>query len=195
MKPKPILLVSHCMLNTAAKVRYPGSTRRPPDEAPRLTFLQYALEQGVQLIQLPCPEFTLYGPSRWGHTREQFDNPFFRAHCRRLLEPVVRQLQAYLDPREGMYYRVLGVVGIEGSPSCGVSRTCSGPWGGELSGRGDLFEAVGQVHSTPGMGVLMEELSELLAQAGIDLPMVGLDSRDIQPLYDLLNGTQEGRQS
>ena len=41
----------------------------------------------------------------------------------------------------------------------------------------------------------MEELSELLAQAGIDLPMVGLDSRDIQPLYDLLNGTQEGRQS
>lgn len=190
-----ILFVSHCILNTAAKVVLYNQAEIDAEEQLRRRFVGRALETGVQLIQLPCPEFTLYGPSRWGHTREQFDNPFFRAHCRRLLEPVVRQLQAYLDPREGMYYRVLGVVGIEGSPSCGVSRTCSGPWGGELSGRGDLFEAVGQVHSTPGMGVLMEELSELLAQAGIDLPMVGLDSRDIQPLYDLLNGTQEGRQS
>lgn len=192
MESKPILLVSHCLLNTAAKVRYPDGAHRVPEEGARLAFLQQALERGVQLIQLPCPEFTLYGPSRWGHTREQFDNPFFRAHCRRILTPVVQQLQAYLQPREGAHFRVLGVVGVEGSPSCGVNRTCTGPWGGELGGRDDLMETVAQARGIPGMGVLMEELARMLEQAEIRLPMVGLDVRDVRPLYDLIGGIGEG---
>lgn len=192
MESKSILLVSHCILNTAAKVRYPDGAHNVPEEGVRLAFLQQALERGVQLIQMPCPEFTLYGPSRWGHTREQFDNPFFRAHCRQILAPVVQQIQACLQPRERGYFRVLGVVGVEGSPSCGVSRTCTGPWGGELGGRDDLMETVKQARSVPGMGVLMEELSQMLEQVGIRLPMVGLDVWDVRPLYDLINGIGEG---
>ena len=192
MEPKRIVLVSHCILNTAAKVWRAGPEQGRLEEGSRLAFLQHALEQGIQFIQLPCPEFTLYGPSRWGHTREQFDNPFFRAHCRQILDPVLQQLQAYLHPREGKKFQVLGIVGIEGSPSCGVYRTCTGPWGGDLGGRADLMDTVDQVHGMPGMGILMDELVQMLAQAGIQLPMVGLDGRDVRPLYDLLNGIREG---
>lgn len=195
MESKGILLVSHCVLNTAAKVWRVDSTHGSQEECARLAFLQRVLEQRVQLIQLPCPEFTLYGPDRWGHTREQFDNPFFRAHCRELLTPVLRQLQAYLHPRDGDKFQVLGIVGVEGSPSCGVCRTCAGPWGGDLGGRTDLMETVEQVRGVPGMGILMEELAGLLEQAGIQLPMVGLNGRDMGPLYDLLDRTREGEGS
>lgn len=67
-----------------------------------------AVEQGIQLVQLPCPEFTLYGPKRWGHTREQFDNPFFREHCRKILSPVLTQMKAYMGPEsreQGLCWR------------------------------------------------------------------------------------------
>lgn len=193
MEAIPILLVSHCILNTAAKVYYPYRAERDQEAETRTAFLQRALERGVQLLQLPCPEFTVYGPQRWGHTREQFDNPFFRAHCRRILAPVLEQVQAYLHGGTADRFRVLGVIGVEGSPSCGISYTCSGGWGGELSARADLAQAVAQVHRVSGMGVLMEELSQMLAQAGITLPMIGLHGNGKELLDKLLEDIGEGR--
>ena len=65
----------------------------------------------------------------WGHVREQFNNPFFRAHCRRLLGPVLDQLAEYAAHPEK--FRLLGVLGVDGSPSCGAFKTCTGDWGGE----------------------------------------------------------------
>ena len=88
-----ILFVSHCILNTAAKVVRYGDTGKKEEES-RLEFVVKTVEQGIQLVQLPCPEFTLYGPGRWGHTKEQFDNPFFREHCRKILEPILTQMKA-----------------------------------------------------------------------------------------------------
>lgn len=47
------------------------------EENLRKKFMHKAIDQEVQIIQLPCPEFTLYGPKRWGHVSNQFDNTFF----------------------------------------------------------------------------------------------------------------------
>ena len=61
-----ILFVSHCILNTAARwcsTTRPRSTRK---KQLRRRFVGRALETGVQLIQLPCPEFTLYGRAPLG---------------------------------------------------------------------------------------------------------------------------------
>ena len=45
------------------------------------------------------------------------------------------QLEEYLRyPDE---YQVLGIVSVDGSPSCGYGLTCRGNWGGELSGNMD----------------------------------------------------------
>ena len=38
----------------------------------------------------------------------------------------------------------------------------------------------------PERGILMEVLLQMMQEEGIDLPMVGLDAEDPQPLYDLL---------
>lgn len=186
MEQQKIVFVSHCILNTAAKVARNVPIEKTDEERVRRTFLGDALKQGIQLIQLPCPEFTLYGPSRWGHTKDQFDNPFFRDHCREILEPVIRQMKAYCSPALSGRFQVLGIIGVEGSPSCGVSRTCRGPWGGEFSGRQDLKETLSQVSGCAESGVLIEVLKEMLEEEGIDLPVIGLNGRDPKPLYELL---------
>lgn len=167
---RKILVVSHCLLNTAAKVRRYDRGKSSAEERLRLKTARRALTRGVQLLQLPCPEILTYGGRRWGHVYEQFDHPFFRKRCREMLEPVCGQLLCYAQDGE---IDLLGVLGIDGSPSCGVKYTCRGEWGGELSGR-DLAPVVSSVRLAPGRGVFMEEFGKLLAENGLKLRFEGL---------------------
>lgn len=162
---KKIILVSHCILNTAAKVVLYNERDIAAEEELRLKFLKKALDQGIQILQLPCPEFTLYGAKRWGHVSDQFDNPFFRKHCRKILEPVIDQLKEYL--RNEDRFEVLGIVGIDGSPSCGVDYTCYGPCLGAFDGRKDLEETLSSIRLDKGKGILMDVLEELLKEEGL----------------------------
>ena len=159
-----ILFVSHCILNTAAKVVLYNQAEIDAEEQLRRRFVGRALETGVQLIQLPCPEFTLYGAHRWGHVSDQFDNPFFRDHCRRTLEPVLQQMEEYLAC--GERFEVLGVVGVDGSPSCGVDYTCTADWYGSFDGRQGLDDTLASCQLVRRPGVFMRVLTEMLAERG-----------------------------
>lgn len=168
---KRILLVSHCLLNTASKLKSFDSEEAEAEEQLRRRVLKAAVDNGVQLLQLPCPEFMQYGFRRWGHTRDQFDNVFFRQRCREMLEPVVMQVREYLENPEE--FELLGILGVDGSPSCGVRYTCRAPWGGEFSGR-DVTELLRSCHLEEGSGVLMSVLLEMLKENGISLKADGL---------------------
>ncbi len=170
-----ILFVAHCVLNTASKVVMFADEEMASEEALRRRFLQEAIDSGVQLIQLPCPEFTLYGAKRWGHVSNQFDNPFFRKHCRELLLPVMDELKEYLA--HGERFEILGVLGIDGSPSCGVDYTCYGDWFGDFGGRKDLNCVLSSCRIGKGSGVFMSVLSELLSEYGMQ------DSVKLHGLY------------
>ena len=159
-----ILFVSHCILNTAAKVVLYNQAEIDAEEQLRRRFVGRALETGVQLIQLPCPEFTLYGAQRWGHVSDQFDNPLFRDHCRRILEPVLQQMEEYLAC--GERFEVLGVVGVDGSPSCGVDYTCTADWYGSFDGRQGLDDTLASCQLVRRPGVFMRVLTEMLAERG-----------------------------
>ena len=63
---KRILVVSHCILNTASKV-WQDESGLAEEYALRERLLRLVLDQDVQLLQLPCPELLLYGSRRWGH--------------------------------------------------------------------------------------------------------------------------------
>lgn len=171
-----IIFVSHCILNTASKVVMYEEGDMAREESLRRSFLTKALEMGVQIIQLPCPEFTLYGANRWGHTKNQFDNPFFTEHCRKILKPVVAQLKEYI--RNPEKFNVLGIVGIDGSPSCGVEYTCLGDWGGNLSGRDDLEDKINSAALIKGSGVFVEVLLQILKEEGIGADITGLYSEE-----------------
>ncbi|MEI2763301.1 hypothetical protein [Methanothrix soehngenii] len=105
-------------------------------------------------IQLPCPEALYLGLERWAVTRNQLDVPQFRLFCRSLIVQYADLLQ--MLAREGTRVRI---VGVAGSPSCGVVSTSSGYRGGRV-------EACEHEH-VPGRGVFMEELLAELVGRGI----------------------------
>jgi len=164
---KKVIFVSHCILNTASKVVLYNQEEINAEEDLRIKFMTKLLNSGIQVIQLPCPEFTLYGSRRWGHVSNQFDNIFFRKHCRKILTPIIDQMKEYLQNPE--FFKILGVVGIDGSPSCGVDYTCEAlKYYGAFDSRPDLEETLkdGKMVNKP--GILMAVLKEMLKEEGLE---------------------------
>ena len=60
---------------------------------------------------------------------------------------------------------------MEGSPSCGRSLTCRGDWGGELSDLDKVQKKVKRLTMEQEMGVFMEEISRMLRERNIQLPI------------------------
>ena len=163
---KKIIFVSYCILNTSSKVVMYNTLEMEKEENARKSFLKYCIDNDIQIIQLPCPEFTLYGSKRWGHVSNQFDNPFFRKHCRTILMPIIDQLKEYLNNNES--FEVLGIMGINGSPSCGVEFTCSGDWFGSFEERKDLDKTLSTASIKYDKGIFMDELNKLLNENNLN---------------------------
>lgn len=173
-KPRTVIVACHCILNPSAKVISQDAQAQARETALRKRALSAFVDKEIDILQLPCPEFTLYGPLRWGHVREQFDNVFFRGHCRRILEPVIEQIVEYASHPER--FQLAGILGVDGSPSCGVHKTCTGDWGGEWGGENGAQRMPNQARETGGCGVFMEELLRLLCEKGLILPAFSLET-------------------
>jgi predicted secreted protein len=136
---KEITVAAHCLLNPLTRVKGLAPVPFRP-EGPT--------------VQLPCPEALYLGPERWAVTRNQLDVPQFRRFCRALIEPYVDLLE--MLARQGARLRI---VGLAGSPSCGVITTSSGYSGG-------LPGAAEHTHVS-GRGVFMEELLAEMERRGV----------------------------
>ena len=169
---RKILVVVHCILNVNAKV-YPLARVK----GAHTELLREYLDAGVGLIQLPCPELTYLGANRWGMTREQYDHANFRAHCESILKAPIQEVEALM--RGGC--QVLGVMGMDGSPNCGVHRTCVGFEGGELTGEDEFRRQKDRLTMVAGKGVFMEVLEALLAAGGIRVPFLAVDEENPCP--------------
>ena len=158
-----MVVVCHCLLNTNAKVmglaQFPGCSE---------DLILGLVRSRVGIIQLPCPEMSYLGPKRWGMTKEQYDTPMYRKHCRKLLKGIVQDLLAYRS--DG--YRIERVIGVNGSPSCGVTKTCFGYRGGELDTSQDQHS---NLRFQSGQGVMMEVFQELLEQVGLEIPLDSIE--------------------
>ena len=161
-----VAYLAHCLLNANAKVDEGAIC-----EGVSMPVLSLLRERGCTIRQMPCPELAFGGTRRFWAVREQYDTPVFRAHCRRLAAPVAEQIRA--DLAAGA--RVV-VVGIDGSPSMGVELTAaSAEWGGRPDKPRDDDYPV-----TPGPGIFVETLLELLADARPQVRIVGIG----QDLFD-----------
>jgi predicted secreted protein len=174
-RDKNIVVVCHCILNCNSKVEGLSEYRGALD------FTKKLVDSGIGIIQLPCPEMMIYGIKRWGHTKEQFDNLFYRAQCKNMLEPYVMQFDSYIKSK----YNIKGLIAIDGSPSCGYNKTCSShSWFGELSGCPNLIDKIHDVKCIDGMGIFMEELVNMLKQYNLDIPIIGLDESNLEKSVD-----------
>ncbi len=129
---KEIRVVAHCLLNPSTRVK-------------GLKPVEFHPEGEGPLIQLPCPESLYMGLDRWAVTRNQLDVPEFRRFCRSLITHYADLLE--MLARQGARIKILGVAG---SPSCGISTTTAGYQGGRVK----------EAHHehVSGSGVFMEEL-------------------------------------
>lgn len=163
-RAKRIAVVAHCLLNVNTKVCGLATYAAAHERAKAL------IDGDIGLIQLPCPEFTYLGAKRWGMTKEQYDTIGYRKHCRALAEGVVEQLVEH----RAAGAQIVEIIGVDGSPSCGVFRTCAGFQGGEIS-RLEELGALPQARNEQGRGVFMEELVALLSQHGLsDIPLTAV---------------------
>lgn len=170
---KRLLVLSHCILNTASKVAM-DERELAEEYKMKRSLLKYIAENDIEMIQLPCPEFMIYGACRWGHVKEQFMHPHYYEECRKMLAPVLGQLEEYLSyPGR---FQVLGIVSVEGSPSCGYHMTCSGQWGGELSkDMSELREIRDTCKAVEGSGVFMEVLEKELRERSMDISILSME--------------------
>lgn len=158
-----VSVVAHCHLNANTKVQglcdYAATN---PKVIPPL------LNSDHGIIQLPCPEASFLGMKRWGMTYEQYDTEAYRAHCREILMPTVITLKELVKGGA----TIEQIVGVNGSPSCGVAFTCVGYSGGEIE---ELLEesTLPKAGSAAHPGVYIEVLKELLEQAELDIQIVG----------------------
>lgn len=161
-----IAIVAHCLFNQNAKphlrARFPGVV--PP--------VLDALEQeGFALIQLPCPEIAFAGINRWSQVIEQYDTPKYRDHCQDLAIRAVDQFEHYL--RRDSFSLVL--IGLEGSPSCGVNMTGSSE---DWRGYPGSVEMNGKYPVREGTGLFMKALKKEIVLRDLPIPpilAVGLD--------------------
>ena len=157
-KPRYFIIVSHCLLNPAARVHMLG---RRFNLAKKIC--DYFLSRNIAIIQLPCPEFTSMGYWRNPQGRQQYDNVFFRKHCK-------KQLDTYIDmvcELRNNDNTPLCYIGIQGSPSCSIN------WGKHKINRykTESMEPDIDKDEVDGIyGVMTEVLDELLKEKGIDLP-------------------------
>jgi predicted secreted protein len=157
---KTVCYLAHCLLNANAKVD--EGARCAGIYSPVLALLR---DRGCTIRQMPCPELGFAGTRRFWAVREQYDTPAYRAHCRRLAEPVAAQIRA--DLASGA--RVL-LVGIDGSPSMGVELTAaSAEWGGRPDKPRDEDYPV-----SLGAGLFVETLLDLLSGVLLHVGTVGL---------------------
>lgn len=163
-RSKKVVFLAHCLLNQNAisdgTAVYPAAFRELLD-----TFL----DAEIGLVQLPCPELCCLGLDRGNvygadspvvventRIRKEMLKPQPQERLRLLIDYVMLQMEEY--SRHG--FEIVGIVGANRSPNCGVDTTSDDD------------------REVEGVGVFMQALRARIREAGLSIPMVGIKGSD-----------------
>ena len=163
-RSKKVIFLAHCLLNQNA---ISDGTAVCPAAFGEL--IQLLLDREVSVVQMPCPELCCLGLDRGDvhgadrpvveentRIRRAMEKDGPRQKREALADLVAEQVQEY--HKHG--FQVLGIVGANRSPNCGVETTSD--FDREVEGRGAFMDAIAQ----------------RLEAAGISVPMLGLKGSD-----------------
>lgn len=112
LRNKKIVIISHCILNQNSVVcplaRSQGAFK----------FVKGIIDEGVGIIQLPCPELRHLGISRKSMEKSEYDTKEYRTLCKSLVMPYIDEIKLYMDNG----YQILGIIGINESPTCSITK-------------------------------------------------------------------------
>ena len=159
-RSRRVIFLAHCLLNQNA---ISDGTAEVP--AVHREILRTILDAQVGVVQMPCPELCCLGLDRGDpkggerpvvventRIRRAMGQPEAAARLRELTSQVVRQIREYR--KHG--FAVLGIVGVDRSPCCGVNTTSD------------------QDRELPGQGVFIAALQTAMVAAGLTVPVIGV---------------------
>jgi predicted secreted protein len=127
-RSKKILIVSHCLLNQ--NTRYLGGAFC---KGVTPGMIETALEKGYGIVQMPCPEQQAWGgvlkKYMWlgfGKKRTLIYKfrgillPLFLFYIKYIYKRIARNVVKELIDYHKSGFQIIGIVGIDGSPTCGV---------------------------------------------------------------------------
>jgi uncharacterized protein YbbK (DUF523 family) len=186
-----VVFVSHCLLNQ--NVRYPGGASQPAGFTELATGY---LAGGTGICQLPCPEQRAWGgvPKRgilpafgsggtWRAPAVRLLLRPFTWYTRRMYARLARQVARDITDYRRSGIEVAGLVGVGGSPSCGVRTALDLPAAvaaltrcpaAQLSRRA-LNQDIIAAHVREGEGLFIRALRRRLSRAGAPVPLLEHD--------------------
>ncbi|MBW1817467.1 MAG: DUF523 domain-containing protein [Deltaproteobacteria bacterium] len=170
-RSKTVVFLAHCILNQNARI---DTCATNPAFIPGI--IEFFTDRQVGIVQCPCPELEILGLGRqgqdcgiWdgsyrhedGEVYDQLTTPESRTRLRQMAQSIVYQIEEYR--KHG--FQVLGMLGIETSPSCGFGWT--------------YYQG-----AKKGNGAFIEVLLAAFQEAGLDIPIVGIN--DLKPEQNLV---------
>lgn len=160
-KDRRIILIAQCLVNPYCRVHILGQNFPLSQE-----LVTYLMQRHVGIIQYACPETTAMGLMRNPQGRQQYDNIFFRDHCKELLKVPMLMVREFIKNQ----YRLTCFVGLENSPTCGIH------WGKHKVNRYQTESPNPVDRPDPGdpvlAGIMVEILAEELKKDGITAPFL-----------------------
>jgi len=165
-RSKKVVIVAHCVLNQNARI---DTCATAPAVFPKV--VEALVERDIGILQYPCPELGFLGMGRQGQDCASWDGsyehesgevydqmivPEGREYLRGIADSLVYQIKEYTK----YDFKVLGVLGILASPTCGVGLK--------------YYKGLDETD-----GAFIEELKKVLDEAGLELPILGLN--DLEP--------------
>lgn len=158
-RSKKVIILSHCLLNQNS---ISDGTSDFPSQFNEI--IEFLMKNCIGIIQLPCPELLCLGLDR--RDKNGAKRPLLDENTRirelmsekgnvRILQQKAEEMVVQIQEYQKYDFEVLGLIGVDRSPSCGIETTSKN--GAEERGK----------------GVFMEILSETLEKQGIAIRMIG----------------------
>jgi predicted secreted protein len=186
---KKVVFLSHCLLNE--NTRYLGGACRAGciEEV-----LKPCLDRGIGIIQMPCPEQLAWGGvlkrrlliffGAQGKLVYEWRNHllpilvwYTKRRYRKLAREIARQIKDYVSSE----FDVVGIVGVDGSPSCGVNHTLNMKHSLASIGRladtagAEMMNEVVMSCREAGQGLFVQVLRNELKRHNVDVPFLAHD--------------------
>lgn len=166
VRSKKVVFIAHCILNQNAisdgTASFAGTNE---------TIVRLLLESKVGIVQMPCPEMNCLGLDRGdpdGAKRPLLEENsrirrslLTQTGAQRVLEALVHQVAYLAEEYLKHGFTILGVIGVNRSPSCGVETTSAD--GAEVAAE----------------GVFLHALKQEFSRRGIETPFAGI--KDSEP--------------
>jgi len=166
-KNRKIILIAQCLVNPYCRVHLLGQNFPLSHE-----LMDYLMRERIGVIQYPCPETTAMGLMRNPQGRQQYNNIFFRQHCKELLKVPMLMVREFMENK----YRLTCFIGLENSPTCGIH------WGKHKVNRYMTESPNPLEEADPSdpvlMGIMAEILSEELSADGITVPFLEFPTKE-----------------